>query len=390
MSIIKKIVNKISKRRISSEKDRDNFIAPKGEKDEEHVEKFARRLHEQEKEQTKATVIFRDLEDRDVEKVLKKMQSMNSGLKLAMAKTPTLSGKINGENFIVVKKESGKDIISGESIVAQIISTESGIYIIRTSKDTHPQKVYKEYLTLKDGAESLFTADLERNNNRVFRMISKNGISMREIAGYAIAEQDYDFESFAQPSTELLKEYAETTGLPIICDCTHKKTTQEIKSKLKVASLTETMRREGRTDSYPYIISIEAHKKPTHLECAKNKIIKYVYNSQESFTKGEKPYMIYMSGIDGRDEYSGMFRLKGDSYIDNSTFRKENGRYTYDTVSYEQIMELAGKMPTQLSNRVKSVITGEFRMPPEIEQIYNKAMSIEKREQHYEDVEVPE
>lgn len=389
MNFVKKVKNKIAKRKIPDEKSRDTLVAPRGEKDDEDIEKFARGLHAQKKEQTKATVTFMDLEDADIEKVLKKMQSMDSSLKLEMAKTPTLSGKINGQNFIVVKKECGRDIISGEPIVAQVISTESGIYIIRTSKNAHPQKVYKEYLTLEDGAESLFTADLGYENNRVYRMISKNGISMREIAGYSIMEQDYDFESFAQPSNELLKEYAEATGLPIICDCTHRKTTQEMKTKLKVASLTETMRRERKTDTYPYIVSIEARKKPSYLECARNKIIKYVYNSQDSFKKGEKPYMIYMSGIDGRDGYSGMFRLKGESYIDNSTFRKENGRYTYDTVSYEHIIELAGKMPTQLSNRAKSVITGEFRIPPEIEQIYDRAMSIERKRDN-KDIDVPE
>ena len=88
-----------------------------------------------------------------------------------------------------------------------------------------------------------------------------------------------------------------------------------------------------------------------------------------------------MDGIDGRTGFSGMFRLQGDSYIDNSTFRRENGEYTFDTIGYDQIMELAGKMPTQLSQRANLAVMGKFRMPSELQQIYEKATSIEQEKE---------
>ncbi len=111
----------------------------------------------------------------------------------------------------------------------------------------------------------------------------------------------------------------------------------------------------------------------------KRKKIEYLYASQEEYRSGKKPYMIYMDGIDGRTGHSGIFRLNGDSYVDNSTFRKENGEYKIDTISYEEIMKLAGKMPTQLSQEANSVaMTGKYKMRPEIQEIFNKALQTEK------------
>ena len=150
---------------------------------------------------------------------------------------------------------------------------------------------------------------------------------------------------------------------------------------LDIISLNDAVKGKDSKATFPYIVSIEASNE---VKGAK-KAVKYAYTTKEAYINGERPYMVYLNGIDGREGFSGMFRLTEDgTYIDNSTFRGDlsSGKYAYDTVSLEDIKALAGKFPTDLSERAKSAVTGQFRMPEAIEQIYEKAISIEKEKEN--------
>lgn len=186
-----------------------------------------------------------------------------------------------------------------------------------------------------------------------------------------------DFRKYAQPSDKLLKQYSEATGLPIIIENTDRISVAELK---KNTGLDEKKIKEDPISVWPYIVSIEVSKQINGEN--QNKVIKYGFTSQKAYEQGRKPDMIYMSGIAGKTGCSGMFRLLPEGrYIDNGTFRAENGGYTFETKSYEEIMNLAGKMPTQLSEKAHLAATGKTVIPQKIQEIYDKCASLTAQEQ---------
>ncbi len=344
----------------------DGFVAPKRTREDDDIESFAQSLHVSEKDLLEVPVTFGDLEEEVSKKLAKTIGKIGGELGWTHNLKPTISGKLNGKSFISIERRNVGDEFDG-----QTICTENGYYDIRTLKSNPNKGSYKEHLTLEDGTNASFSTSLGSDTSEVYSVRSKNGISLKETADMAISSrQAYEFENFAQPSDELLEEYSKTTGLPIIRG----------DGRLEEC-LTMTMRKQDSSVTFPYIVSIEASKQMDGENRPKKKAIKYAYTSPEAYKNGEKPYMIYMDGIDGRTGFSGMFRLQGDSYIDNSTFRRENGEYMFDTIGYDQIMELAGKMPTQLSQRANLAAMGKFRMPSELQQIYEKATSIEQEQE---------
>ncbi len=344
----------------------DGFVAPKRTREDDDIESFAQSLHVSEKDLLEVPVTFGDLEEEVSKKLAKTIGKIGGELGWTHNFKPTISGKLNGKSFISIKRRNVGDEFDG-----QTICTENGYYDIRTLKSNPNKGSYKEHLTLEDGTNASFSTSFGSDTSEVYSVRSKNGISLKETADMSISSrQAYEFENFAQPSDELLEEYSKTTGLPIIRG----------DGRLEEC-LTMTMRKQDSSVTFPYIVSIEASKQMDGENRPKKKAIKYAYTSPEAYKNGEKPYMIYMDGIDGRTGFSGMFRLQGDSYIDNSTFRRENGEYMFDTIGYDQIMELAGKMPTQLSQRANLAAMGKFRMPSELQQIYEKATSIEQEQE---------
>lgn len=357
----------------------DGFVAPKRTREDDDIESFAQSLHVSEKDLLEVPVTFGDLEEEVSKKLAKTIGKIGGELGWTHNLKPTISGKLNGKSFISIKRRNVGDEFDG-----QTICTENGYYDIRTLKSNPNKGSYKEHLTLEDGTNASFSTSLGSDTSEVYSVRSKNGISLKETAGMATMHREaYEFENFAQPSDELLEEYSKTTGLPIIMDSHKIYGDDGLKATtgLDMKDLTMTMRKQDSSVTFPYIVSIEASKQIDGENRPKKKAIKYAYTSPEAYKNGEKPYMIYMDGIDGRTGFSGMFRLQGDSYIDNSTFRRENGEYTFDTIGYDQIMELAGKMPTQLSQRANLAVMGKFRMPSELQQIYEKATSIEQEKE---------
>lgn len=381
---IRRITNRtpqIEAAKIETPKERpDGFVAPKGTKEDDTIESFAKSLSVSKSDLLKVPVTFGNLDTEVFEKLAK-----NMGGKLGWTHNskPTISGKLNGKNFASVKRTN---VVN--TYVGQTVCTEDGYYDIQTSKTDPQSGSYKEGLTHEDGTTTSFSTRFGKDNNATVRSsVSKDGISLIQSAHKAIVHGEaYEFENFAQPSNELLGEYSRATGLPIIMDC-HKMYGDDglKKTGLPMAGLGDTMKKQDSSVSSPYIVSIEVRKDTGNPFKPMTKAIKYAYTSPEAYLNGEKPYMIYMDGIDGRKGFSGMFRLQGDSYVDNSTFRRENGKYTYDKISYESIMELAGKMPTQLSQRVNSAIAGTFKMSPELQNVYSKATSIEQEKEQSSD-----
>lgn len=358
----------------------DGFVAPKGTREDDAIESFTQSLHISEKDLLEVPVTFGDLEEEVSQKLAKTIEKTGGKLGWTHNSEPTISGKLNGKSFASIKRRNVGDKSDG-----QTVCTENGYYDIRTSKSNPDKGSYEEHLTLEDGTNASFSTSLGSGTSGVYSVMSKNGISLKETAYMATMHgDDYEFENFAQPSDELLEEYSKTTGLPIIMDSHKIYGDDGLKATTGVdmEDLTTTMRKQDSNVTFPYIVSIEASKQIDGENQPKKKAIKYAYTSPEAYKNGEKPYMIYMDGIDGRTGFSGMFRLQGDSYIDNSTFRRENGEYKFDTIGYDQIMELAGKMPTQLSQRANLAVMGKFRMPSELQQIYEKATSIEQEKEN--------
>lgn len=379
---IRRITNKTPQIETLKEKP-DGVVAPKGKIEEIEsfeIESFAERLKVPENSLLKDSVTFKNLDQKTLGKLAKTIGKLGGKLGWTHSEKPTISGEFNGKSFLSIKR---KNVWKGYD--GQTICTENGYYDIKTSKINPKMGKYEEHLTLEDGTSTNFYASLGEPDGYVRSVVSRNGISLIEVADLAIMHGDaHEFENFAQPSEELLGEYSKATGLPIIMDSYKIYGDNGLKATtgLDMKDLQWTMEEQESSVIYPYIVSIEVSKQADDAHKSKKKTIKYAYTSPEAYKNGEKPYMIYMDGIDGRTGFSGMFRLKGDSYVDNSTFRRENGKYTYDTISYEEIMKLAGKMPIQLSERTKAAIMGESRMPWGIQKIYDRAIYIEHKNEN--------
>ena len=364
------------------------YIAPKGPDydrvgDEEYqvgdrvfkgeTRAFIESVRVPEAELKREAVSFRGLEPDISDNLVKEgIRKIGGKPNLTHKEQPTLSGTLDGRNFVSIKRLNVK-----EGDVGQTICAENGYYDITTSKDDLQRGTYRESLTNEDGVNTFFSTRLGKDNSYVNSVKSKSGITLTESANFATMDGDsVEFEQFAQPSEEYLEEYSKATGLPIIMN-SHKVPRYD---GLDIISLNDAVRGKDSKATFPYIVSIEASK---GVEGAK-KAVKYAYATKEAYINGERPYMVYLNGIDGREGPSGMFRLTEDgTYIDNSTFRGDlsSGKYSYDTVSLEDIKALAGKFPTDLSERAKSAITGQFRIPEAVEQIYEKATSIENEKE---------
>ena len=332
------------------------------------------------------TVSFKDLELDILDNLVKKgIKEIGGKLGVTHRNEPTLSGTLYGRNFVSIKEFR----LKGE--IGQAICTENGYYRIITSKDDlQGKKYYRESLTNEDGEHTYFEAHFGGHNDYVNSQKSKGGNTLMESAYYNIGTI---LETFAQPRYSEL-EYSEATGLPIIMDFSEPPRWDD---KLNRIVLSEAMRERYPEETFnpkeagfAFIVSIEASNEVE----GDKKAVKYAYPTKEAYINGERPYMVYLSGIDGREGSSGMFRLTEDgTYIDNSTFRRDpsSGKYTYDIVNLEDIKALAGKFPTDLSERAKSAITGQFRIPEAVEQIYEKAISIEnKKESPDKGIEISE
>ena len=322
-----------------------------------------------EAELTREAVSFRGLEPDISDNLIKGIGIVSNW---THKEQPTLSGTLDGRNFVSIKRLK---VIGGD--VGQTICAENGYYDITTSKDDLQRGTYTERLTNEDGMNTYFSTTLGKD---VISVKSKGGITLEESAHFATTDvYGAEFGRCAQPSEEYLEEYSKATGLPIIMD-SHKAHRYD---GLNIISLSEAVKGKDSKATFPYIVSIEAINEVKGAKRAK-KAVKYAYTTKEAYINGERPYMVYLNGIDGREGPSGMFRLTEDgTYIDNSTFRGglSSGKYAYDTVSLEDIKALAGKFPTDLSERAKSAITGKFRMPEAIKQIYEKAISIENEKE---------
>lgn len=351
------------------------YVAPKGTREEDStIESSANNLQVTNADLSELPVLFGNLEKSDLEELVSKIPSRG----WTHEGEPTVSGKFNDKNdkngFISVKR-----LNVGKNSVGQTIYTQNGFYDISTFKDNPKKGTYNEHLILEDGTDTSFYTNLGGNSSRVYREISRDGISLKESACLATMNVEaYEFENFAQPSNEFLEEYSKATGLPIIMGANKRfgENGLEAKTGLDMQDLTMTMRDQDPRVTFPYIVSIEASKQMGDGNKPKEKKIKYVYTSQDAYKNGESPEMIYFEGIDGRTGPSGMFRkLEDGTYVDNATVKIENGKCSFDKKSFEEIMQLAGKMPTKLSGRVNSAVNGKFKMPLGVQKIYEEAIS---------------
>ena len=272
-------------------------------------------------------------------------------------------GRINGRSF-----EVGDFADAGNSAVMRSeIQLEGGNRF--TFKINKKQAViresFSEHLEYDDGQiEDFKTGGVLGTERRIKQSDKRGETTLVEEAKESKAIGAYAEE--AQPSNDVLTEYAKATGLPII----GMKSGRPDETGFQVLTFQEAM----GTEEIPFLVERSAEHYDSTKEPADRweiKLIRYIYPSKAAFINGEKPYMIQMRGIDGREGASGTFRLKGDSYVDNSTFRREDGEYKYDTVTYEHIMELAGPM-AHLTDKTNLAVRGEYEMPDIIKTVGQK------------------
>lgn len=266
---------------------------------------------------------------------------------------PNIMGKLNGTPFIVREDRHNPNVTSAT------IKVENG-NVYRCNVNVKASKItrFGESLVFEDGSKEEFSYSstqatrtiIQQNDNKIIKLYEQ------AIQTYKGNYELGSIAQYAQPSDELLNEYSEATGLPNIVYTPNKNSWE--------------------TEDSIFVVKREATCECPIKGFAK-KCISYVFSSKEAFLSGEKPDMIHIEGTDGREGASGMFRLQGDSYVDNSTFRRENGEYTYDTVTYEQIMELAGPL-AHLTDKMKLAVKGEYEMPDIVKGVGGKIIKREK------------
>ena len=311
-------------------------------------------------EESGSTANYVDISTGKPETLVEKgMRILGASIGHTHSSEPSSTGTMNGQEYVSLKRLNVTKDMNGQTII-----TNDGVYDISTPKDGRAGGNYTERLTLEDGSKTYFSSQL--NGNRVYSSRSKDGITFTESAGSATMAGDAKaFEEYAQPSRdeEIVEEYARVTGLP------------KVQSGSYETSLNSIVRNEDPKNTYPYVVKLEATKEDSAGRRIQSKSVQYVYSSAEQYKSGEQPSMIYIEGLDGRSEETGMFRrLPDGSYIDNSTFREENGEYTYDTMTYDEITELTGKFPAELSKKAELAAKGEFRIPAEVKKVYDEAV----------------
>ena len=296
------------------------------------------------------SVTFESIDEETLNRLLK--QNVKSGKNSGK---PILTGRIAQKAFAEFKK-----IEKDKRSVKRTIYVEDGVYEL---KDTH----YKEELTYSDGTSEIMETELTDGKIDIYRCIEwENGISLEEEAFENDGIRDDSFKLYAQPSSEseIINKYSKATGLPIIEESLRSEQLFIIYIKANKKSIERQNLKDGSVSEVPI---------------KESKTIKMLYASKEAYERGDMPSMIYMDSINGRSRYSGMFRLlEGDSYVDNSTFRKErgeDGKYLFDTIRYNDIMELLGNLPNKLSSRMDLAINGKSIIPSVIQRILTEENS---------------
>lgn len=331
---------------------KEGYIAPKRERDEEDKKSFSEQVRVSEKDLLHRNVTFEQLDPAEEKQLLSSIDSMIPGW--THEEWCAATGKLDGQSYVGVNRIRA----SYNKYVQETIKTANTRYEVSIEKETQKLHRYTETEIQEDGTLAEFSVN---NEDKTASMAFQKGrVLFLEVMNNA--PNLWDKYSYMQPSDELWVEYAKATGLPV-----------NIPSRGNYSEMMDIARKNGietSTSGHYYVVYINATQFADENHERREKKIEYAYESKDAYLNGEKPVMIYMDGIDGRSERSGMFRLKGDVYVDNSTFRKENGEYTYDVLDYEQVMSLAGNMPTQPTETLKRVVKDGFNMPSGIYQIF--------------------
>ena len=254
---------------------------------------------------------------------------------------PSTNGTFNGHSFVALKKKNVSEREDGLTVCVE--DGEVKKYTVIKNREDESQFDYTE-----EGDEHRFHFGSNGSN------YTKNCSYMTSVGEYSI------------------HEFAEWDGGWFRVDTKHAEVPLEPEVEYGTLTGVKSFRELENDYPDPMTIDISVVKEP-HGGVKK---IHLAYPSREAYLRGEKPFLIKMEGIDGRWEEAGVFRLRGDEYVDNSTIRRENGEYKFDTVSFEQIMEIAGKMPTKISGRVQAVIEeGGFEIPSGVDKIFSEVFA---------------
>ena len=353
---------------------------------------------------------FKKLNNDTIQNIMKKTYKMYKRGKFIQDHNMdnTITGTIKGTDFVAVQHKP----IDNKS--STTVCTNNGFYRLTVENDNPDHQEYREVLTDNDGIIRELSTNIGGNYIRYNNFTTVKGIdkvmTLEEEASDKIYEHFYDtsaFEKYAQPSydEELLEEYSKATGLPIIFGGSYLTSISrdygnDGRKGVDIKTLKQVIGSENDSQR-PFIITIRASSRSNTgkytlfsekrngrilngIECNTplSKEISYLYKSHKDYREGKKPYMIYMGGIDGREGLSGMFRLLEDEqmYIDNSTFRGGEGTYSFEKCSFDDIMKLAGKMPTELSERGILATMGLYQVPEAITKIHEKLILQEKQQ----------
>ena len=266
-----------------------------------------------------------------------------------------LEGTISNDYFIVVQKINlamnrlGMSMIKNNSyidITTKIINEDNNFLDLQ----------YKEYVKNVDG-EELYKFDAE--NESYYKRIKKYGIIFREYASYGDEQELNDIEKLAQPTDngKIIEEYNKLTGLAYISG----EGMHTISNALK---------------ANPYIVTIEAFEESKNGEVIHRMAISKIFKSKKECIVGYRPEMILLEGIGQNKIGPSIYRLLPEGiYVDNTSFKKNfEGKYSYKTISLEDIQDMVNDIPFSLTQETKNILRNGLKMPSYLQSIYNKGV----------------
>lgn len=263
-----------------------------------------------------------------------------------------LEGIISNDYFIAIQKINLPTNRLGMSII------KNNSYIDITTKIINQDNYfsdlqYKEYVKNADG-EELYKFDAE--NESYYKRIKKYGIIFREYASYGDEQELNNIEKLAQPTDngKIIEEYNKLTGLAYI-------------SGEGMYTLSNALK------ANPYIVTIEAFEESKNGEVVHRMAITKIFSSKKECIVGYRPEMILLEGIGQNKTGPSIFRLLPEGiYVDNTTFKKNfEGKYSYKTISLENIQSMVKDIPFSLTQETKNILRNGLKIPDYLQKIYS-------------------
>ena len=270
-----------------------------------------------------------------------------------------LYGYINNKPFICCRFDE-------DDYSQQQIYTSVGKYYLYDSR-------YSPYVSPEDDPKNFIYEESLDNDRKTFEVST-----VPTSGGYTCNFRAIKYLESSHWTPEIHSLYEEAMDCQNATAYLSKITSNKSKDGINLDSLSSRIKSVITSDNLFRVI-IKDTEHPDNILSTEDddKIIEihYLYTSQEAYNKGQHPLIVHIS--DPNTTSQTFIQLSDENYIDCDAYGSE----TLISYSYNNILELLKKIkiPTELSEDVKSAIAGTYQIPDEIRKIYDKAVKEQRK-----------